>query len=141
MSPLQAMTQKIIRKAIGNVSFAARQQMPFRVCAEYPKNILYGQAFCTVRYDAEGQELVEVIEKMQAYRECPYLAIRVNVGMFNGEAERLLIDRGFLPTSFLPYFDDGDDIIEYQYIGTEKQNLLSEYLPNREELRAYLQRR
>lgn len=85
----------------------------------------------------KGVELVTIIEKVLKNKDYPYLVIRLNIDVVTPALETILLKNNFFPTSFLPYFNHGKDVIEYQYISSEKLTIISELLANRDLILQY----
>lgn len=135
---LHALTQKLIRSTDTMVSFDLSVAGENRFWVEYPDEVQFGQYACLVRTCAAGISLQEIIARVTQNKDNPYIVIRVNVEGFSRTLENILLESGFFPTSFLPYFDNGLDVIEYQYIRPDKIERLSNNLANKDLILAYL---
>lgn len=132
------MTQKIIKETVTNSCFIDQPTGAAKGIAAYPESVQYGQYACTVRCSQEGEEIFRIIHKMKENPDYPYIAIRLSTRGYDQAIDDVLLKNNFFPTSFLPYYDDGADVIEYQYISNNRADDLSDYLANKVEMNLYL---
>lgn len=138
---VSVVSQKLIESVCPVVTYTS-QVVPQKVKVVYPSTVLYGQYSVEVVQVVDGKTAIDVdaiISKLLAVREeNPYLSLRLNVNIANFVAvERSLLAHQFFPTSFLPYFDFGAHVLEFQYINEERMTRLSPRLANGEEILAY----
>lgn len=79
-------------------------------------------------------DLQTVIDYVLKNKEYPYIALRINTQLLTAKNEEVLYRNGFYPTSFLAFFDNGEDMLEYQYIIKDKVDKISNFLPNKVEI-------
>lgn len=97
--------------------------------ADYGENAPHGQVFCQVTYDETGEKIATIIQKIKR-DGYPYISFRIDAQSSHmSEADKQLVGNGFYPVAFLPYFLDGRDVIEYQYL--ENKDALSDFMPNK----------
>lgn len=104
---------------------------------ERPSQVEFGQYAGMLRESEYGYPIEVAIREMLTHKEYPYIALRVSALDISVECERVLLEHNFFPTSFMPYFDKGTDVIEYQYICPEKMGRISESLANKELICSY----
>ena len=104
---------------------------------ERPRKVEFGQYAGMLRESEHGYPIAVAIQEMLKNKEYPYIALRVSALDISVECERVLLEHNFFPTSFMPYFDKGIDVIEYQYISPDKMGRISESLTNRELIERY----
>lgn len=129
--------ENLIKKVCPERKFITPQENSlFCGKADYGENPPHGQVFCQVTYAEKGENITEIIKKIKR-DGYPYISFRIDAQSksLNG-ADKELINNGFYPVAFLPYFLDGKDVIEYQYL--ENKDALSDFMPNKAILSEFL---
>ena len=115
----------------------------------FPDDIKYGQCCVDIVHKKETNKttmdiktIIEVIERLKKLTKIhAYVAIRINTNFLSafagGVIENILLKNQFFGTSFLPYFDDGQHMIEYQYIDESKIEDISTSLSNHLDIKKY----
>lgn len=88
--------------------------------------------------EVKRENIRQIVNHMQANIAYPYIAIRVDVGCLSTRLDKFLIENGFYPTSYLPYWNEGNDVIEYQYIANDKLLDMACEQPNKKEIINYV---
>lgn len=140
---LNEATRKLIKSSdikciFGNINSALKKYV-----VQYPNNIEFGQYACTIKRSDDlnkegGPEFQAVIDHVVKNKEYPYIALRINTKLLTEDNEKMLYRNGFYPTSFLPFFDNGEDLLEYQYILKSRSDRLSDLLPNKTEIMEHI---
>lgn len=128
---LHAMTRAMINLTSTPAQFSSKVAIAHSLfCAYYPSNVDFGQYACIVKQSDYGFPIESIIERVLLNKDtCPYLVIRLDIKDVNPKVEEAILNAGFFPTSFLPHFDHGADIIEYQYVSPEKISRISKLIP------------
>lgn len=132
-------TQKLIKSSGIKCIFKNINRTLKKYVVRYPDDIEFGQYACTIKriddLNKEGEvDLQTVIDYVLKNKEYPYIALRINTQLLTAKNEEVLYRNGFYPTSFLAFFDNGEDMLEYQYIIKDKVDKISNFLPNKVEI-------
>lgn len=129
---LHSMTRALIQSVQPTCEFLASDTVAIMLLeVQYPDNVEFGQCACLARISEAGTPIATVLDQLIEHDDWPYIALRINVDGHSAELENILLAHNFFPTCYLPYFDDGVDVIEYQYVKPEKLDRISHNLVNR----------
>ncbi|WP_455654263.1 GNAT family N-acetyltransferase [Phascolarctobacterium sp.] len=108
-----------------------------------PYKVEFGQCRFQVREQDDlikktGVCFLEIIEIVLQNRNYPYLVISLCANIITEEIETLLYEHNFFPTDFMPFFENGKDVLEYQYLSEDKIDRISDFLPNKQEILKYI---
>lgn len=124
-------TQNLITSVDKNCGFTKPTELEFFGIPTYGSNPAHGQQYCFLKYDKNGQALDGFIKKMKSH-SVPYNAIKISAqNPALTFADGLLIKNQYLPTAYLPYYSDGEDLLEYQYLPEAD---VSDFSPNKTDI-------
>ncbi len=121
INSVSKMTESVIRSSSPSIkrNHTNHKSTIFAGKAEYVFDHILERAICNVTSDQAGDDILPMIDAVKK-SPYPYKAIYIPAQIEGlSYVDTVLIKNRFFPVAFLPYFNEGLDIIEYQYLDRE----------------------